>query len=115
MTAIDKTKLWIAALMALAAFYFGFHGDPATPLAHRAGALLGGLVAAAGLLWFSQPGRDFMVYCRESALEVRKVVWPKKDETIRMTGVVLVFVTIVALFLWMVDAILASLLSLVAL
>ena len=32
-----------------------------------------------------------------------------------MTGVVLVFVTVVALFLWLVDAILAGLLSLVAL
>ena len=115
MTAFDKTKLWVAALLALTAIYFGFHGDPATPLAQRAGALLGGLVAAAALIWFSQPGRDFLVYCRESALEVRKVVWPKKDETIRMTGVVLVFVTVVALFLWLVDAILAGLLSLVAL
>ena len=115
MTALDKTKLWIAALLAVAAFYFGFHGDPATPLAHRAGALFGGLIAAAAIVWFSQPGREFLAYCKESTLEVRKVVWPKKDETIRMTGVVLVFVTVVALFLWLVDAILAGLLSLVAL
>ena len=115
MTVFDKTKLWIAALLVLVAIYFGFHGDPATPLAHRAGALFAGLAMAAALIWFSQPGRDFLAYCRDSATEVRKVVWPKKDETIRMTGVVLVFVTVVALFLWMVDAILAGLLSLVAL
>ncbi len=115
MTALDKAKLWAAALLALGGIYFAFHGDPATPLATRAGALLGGIALSCLLVYFSQPGRDFAVYCRDSALEMRKVVWPKKDETIRMTGVVLAFVAVAALFLWLVDAILAGLLSLVAL
>ncbi|HNA30860.1 MAG TPA: preprotein translocase subunit SecE, partial [Thiobacillaceae bacterium] len=33
----------------------------------------------------------------------RKVVWPTRKETMQMTGVVILFVVVMALFLWMVD------------
>lgn len=42
-------------------------------------------------------------YIRESITELKKVVWPEKSYTIRMTGFVLVFVAILATFIYGVD------------
>lgn len=115
MTAVDKAKLWLAVILAIGGIYYGFHGNPATELTVRAGALIGGIVFAGLLVYFSQPGRDFAEYCRASSIEVRKVVWPRKNETIRMTGIVLVFILVCSLFLWLVDSVLAGLLGFLAL
>ena len=40
----------------------------------------------------------------EQVIELRKVVWPTREETIKTTGFVLIAVIIVAIFLWIVDA-----------
>jgi preprotein translocase subunit SecE len=45
---------------------------------------------------------------RESWIELKKVVWPTRKETIQSTGLVLAFVFVMAVFLWGVDWILAS-------
>lgn len=42
-------------------------------------------------------------YIRESITELKKVVWPEKSYTIRMTGFVLVFVAILTAFIYGVD------------
>ncbi|MDO9482457.1 MAG: preprotein translocase subunit SecE, partial [Hydrogenophaga sp.] len=44
--------------------------------------------------------------------EAKKVVWPTRKETIQMTGVVMAFVVVMALFLWAVDSILMWLVKL---
>jgi preprotein translocase SecE subunit len=54
----------------------------------------------------------FVVYARESVIETRKVVWPTRKETMQSTGLVLAFVFVMAVFLWGVDSILASLIRL---
>jgi preprotein translocase subunit SecE len=41
---------------------------------------------------------------KETRIELRKVVWPTRQETIKTTGFVLIAVIIVAIFLWIVDA-----------
>ncbi|XQU69301.1 preprotein translocase subunit SecE [Cupriavidus sp. H18C1] len=44
-----------------------------------------------------------MGFARESYREVRKVVWPTRKEAGQMTGLVFVFVVVMALFLWSAD------------
>ena len=56
--------------------------------------------------WTSAPGRQFAVYAQESWVETKKVVWPSRKETVQTTGMVMVFVLIMAVFLWIVDALL---------
>lgn len=51
-------------------------------------------------------GRSTLKFLRDSHLEVRRVVWPTRQETIQMTGVVFVMVMLVALIIWLVDSIL---------
>jgi preprotein translocase subunit SecE len=50
-------------------------------------------------------------FLREVRTELKKVTWPAKKDTLSATGVVLVAVFIVALFLGIVDSGLASLIK----
>ena len=42
-------------------------------------------------------------FFRETIGELRKVSWPTREEAINMTIIVLVVMTTVSLFLWMID------------
>ena len=114
MTALEKIKLWSAAVIVVASVYVAGYELGAQHPAARFGVLVGGLVMAAGLVWFSASGRFFVNYVRAAQVELRKVIWPTKEETLRMTGVVLIFVLIVMSFLWVVDFILSGLLEVLA-
>ena len=49
-------------------------------------------------------GRSTLKFLRDSHLEVRRVVWPTRQETVQMTGVVFVMVVLVSLIIWLVDS-----------
>ena len=50
-------------------------------------------------------GRNFIA---ESQFEMRKVVWPTRDETIKTTGIIIVVVIVLSLLLGLIDLILKS-------
>ena len=54
----------------------------------------------------TQKGKWTINFFKESRLELRKVVWPTKDETMKTTLVVAVMVIVLALILWGMDGIL---------
>ena len=63
-----------------------------------------GLFVVAGLVgYFSAPGKEFGIYAKESVDEAKKVVWPTRKETLQSTGIIFVFVLVMAIFLWSVD------------
>ena len=101
---VERIKMALAALIAvggLAAFYAMVDKQP---LVVRLGALLGAFAVATAVMWFTQAGREFVAFARESWEEAKRVVWPTRKEALQTTGVVFLFVFIMALFLWMVDA-----------
>src|SRR5688572_6349562 len=101
----DKIKLVLAVLLVIAGVAgFYYWGDKA--LIVRIGSVLAGLVAATVVSWTSTPGKQFAVFAQEAVTETKKVVWPSRKETVQTTGMVLVFVLIMAVFLWIVDALL---------
>ena len=53
--------------------------------------------------WMSAPGREFAIFAREALVEVKKVVWPTRKETMQTTAAVFAFVVVMALFLWVSD------------
>jgi preprotein translocase subunit SecE len=109
---VDNFKLLAAALL-VAAGIAGFYLLSDMPTVVRVVAVLAGLATAAGVAWFTAPGRQFFAFSQESVTEARKVVWPTRKETMQMTGVVAVFVFVMALFLWMVDGSLLWLVKLI--
>ena len=100
----ERIKIGLAALIAvggLAAFYWLVDRQP---LVVRLAALLGAFAVAVVVMWFTQAGRTFAAFSRESWEEAKRVVWPTRKEALQTTGVVFVFVFVMALFLWAVDA-----------
>ena len=59
----------------------------------------------------TQKGKTFINFAKESRTEVRKVVWPTRQETMQTTLVVLVATVIMGLILWGLDGILLRLVS----
>lgn len=100
----DKAKLAFTVLLALGGFVVFYVLD-----AQKAAgwvqwiALFVLLIAAVGVFTTSSWGKEFMAYVRDSAREVKKVVWPKPKEAMQMTLYVFAFVVVVAIFLWCAD------------
>ncbi|MEO1766406.1 preprotein translocase subunit SecE [Thiobacter sp. AK1] len=105
----DKLKLALAALLVVAGLT-GFYALASKPMALRVLAVVGGVAAAALVAWFTAPGRQFVAFARESVAEAKRVVWPTRKEAMQTTGVVFVFVVLMALFIFVVDASLGAIL-----
>lgn len=101
-TGADKAKLAAAAALvigSLVAFYLLGQKD----MWLRVVVLLAGLIAAVGVFFVSESGKQLIAYGRESVREVKKVVWPTRKEAVQMTGYVFAFVVVMAVFLWITD------------
>ena len=101
----DLVKLVIAALVVIAAVA-GFYvfDDQSTPL--RVAGLLAATGVAAWVGLQTEPGRRFWNFLQDAQLEVRKVVWPTRQETLQTTLLVIGVVILAALILWGLDAVL---------
>ena len=104
-TVTSKADLVLVTLAVLAAIagVLGFTFLTEQPTLARVGVLIGGLVVAIVIAWFSQSGKRFLAYARESYEETKRVVWPSRKETVSTTGIVFGFVVIMAIFLFLVD------------
>jgi preprotein translocase subunit SecE len=104
-TVTSKSDLALVTLAVLAAVagVLGFTFLTDQPTLVRVGVLIGGLIAAIVIAWFSQSGKRFLAYARESYEETKRVVWPSRKETVSTTGIVFGFVVIMAIFLFLVD------------
>lgn len=102
-SAADKAKVALAVVVVLAGVVGFYLLGEQRPLVLRVASVLGGLVLGVVIAWFSEPGRRFIGFARESYHETRRVVWPDKKETLQSTLAVFAFVFFMALFLWVVD------------
>ena len=102
----DTLKWLFAALLlggAVTAFYY--YGEESLLL--RVIGLLIVAGTAAAIAFTTDKGRAAWEFMRDSRTELRKVVWPTRKETTQTTLVVFGVVTLVAIFLWMVDGLLS--------
>lgn len=102
---VSNTKwgIWLPVAVIVAAFLAYFYA-PASSSAYVSMAILvGGFVIAALLFFVSPSGKQFIAFSRDAYREARKVVWPTRVDVLKLTGVVVVFVIIMALFIWGVD------------
>jgi preprotein translocase subunit SecE len=54
----------------------------------------------------TKTGIKFLTFAKESRIELRKVVWPTRQETMQTTLIIAVMVVILALMLWGIDGML---------
>ena len=62
-------------------------------------------------LRFSKPGNDFTAYAKAAKAEIRKVVWPGRDDVVSATIAVGIAVVIFSVLVSLLDAMLVKLLS----
>jgi preprotein translocase subunit SecE len=99
---IDIVKLVFSVLFlvaGLAAFYYFAE----YALLYRVLALVAVVSVALFMLLTTDMGRSFRDFMQESKQEVRKVVWPSRQETTQTTLMVFAMVFVVGLILWILD------------
>ncbi|MEN1930126.1 preprotein translocase subunit SecE [Luteimonas sp. MJ250] len=98
-SAADIAKYVAASLLllgGLVAFYW-FDGQWPTPL--RVLAVVAGVAAALVVFLTSAKGVQMRGFLSEARFELRKVVWPTRQEAMRMSWVVMLVVVIISLLL----------------
>ncbi len=99
---------WLVAIAlvgsAIVAFYV--YSDESTLM--RVGGLLASVVLAAGIAWGTTQGQILWGMTNNAYAELRRVIWPTRTETTQTSLVVLALVIAFAIFLWLVDMVLAG-------
>ncbi|MDM8547540.1 preprotein translocase subunit SecE [Candidatus Venteria ishoeyi] len=106
--AVNKSDLlkwavaWLLLVAGLAGFYY--FSDSSTLLRVLGLLLTAGVFVAIALT--TDKGQSIWSFAKDSRTEVRKVVWPSRQETLQTTLIVIVVVIIMALLIWLVDSLL---------
>src|SRR5580698_4564179 len=101
-SATDTVLMSLSGLAILGGIW-AFYWFDDQPLALRVVMVLAGVLAGIGLAWFSWYGREFWQFALAARVELRKVVWPEREETIKTTYVVFIFAIVMGLFFWGLD------------
>ena len=102
---MDTVKLGIALLI-LGVGVAGFYYYEAEALLYRVLGLLALVLVALGVVYTTRLGQSIVGFGSEARAEVRKVVWPTRQETIQTTMMVIFAVILIGIFLWLVDMVL---------
>ena len=103
---LDIVKLVVALLIVTSAVVAFYYYSDSSILVRVVGLLAATGVAVAIALQTDQ-GRHVWGFFKESQIEVRKVVWPTRQETVQTTLIVILMVVVVAIFMWVLDIFLA--------
>jgi len=104
--------LYVVAVLLIAAGVFVYTWFDQWNSTLRVAAVVAGLVAALAVFMMSAKGRDTRSFLAESRFELRKVVWPTRQEAMRLTWVVIVVVIAMSLILASFDWVIRWLLKL---
>ncbi|MFP6806068.1 MAG: preprotein translocase subunit SecE [Pseudomonadales bacterium] len=100
---LDAAK-WLLILAVVAVGIYGNTYYAAVTLLYRAlaGVVIAGIIVAIGLQ--TEKGRAVWDLAKEARVEVRKVVWPTRQETTQTTLIVVAVVIFVGMILWGLDS-----------
>ena len=101
-TFVDTAKLVLAAVIALVGFVAYYYFGEASVLL-RALAVLAAAGIAAFVALQSAQGQALWRFVQASRVELRKVVWPTRDETFKTTLTVLVLAVVGGTIFWLLD------------
>lgn len=109
-SAIDWV-LWLLAITLLIAAtqinHLQAYWMPASNLWVRVAVIIACVVLALGLLYATHQGKGFVRLLKDARMELRRVSWPTKQDTLTTTWHVLIVVVVTAIVLWCFDYVLA--------
>ena len=101
-TIVDLGKL-IASIAILLSSIVVYYLFPQISIVIRALAIIFALVIGSFIFLQTIRGKILWDFLQGSRVEIRKVIWPTKQETIQTTLTVFVFVLILGIFFWLLD------------
>ena len=101
-TGADKVKAVVAVLLVLGGIT-GYYLLAAQPVWVRWLSVVAGLALAAVVVALSAYGRGLKQFVLDARVELRKIVWPTRQETGQVTLAVFIFVIVAGVFFWLVD------------
>ncbi|MCK5719877.1 MAG: preprotein translocase subunit SecE [Thiomargarita sp.] len=102
----DNIK-WLVVISLLASSMFGFYYfNEQYSLLIRVISLLIIIGLATFVALTTDKGIRTKNFIQQTNIEVRKVVWPTRQETVQMTGIVILMVILVTVIIWVMDSIL---------
>jgi len=104
---LDIVKLVVAAALAIGSTVAFYWFADQWPMWARVLVVLAGLGSGIAVALTSAPGIQFRKFLRDAQIEVRKVVWPTRQETWQTTLIVAVAVLIIGILIWIIDMILS--------
>lgn len=99
---LDTIKLLTALLLVICAVV-GFYIYADQSLLLRVVGLMTAVAIAVVVALQTGKGRHIWAFVQDAQIEVRKVVWPTRQETVQTTLIVMLMVVLVAIFLWFLD------------
>lgn len=104
---------WLVVAALVAVGVVGNQYFSAEPVLYRVLGLVVLAAVAAFVAFQTARGQAFAVLLKEARVEIRKVVWPTRQETMQATLIVVAVVLVMALLLWGLDSLLGWLVSLI--
>ncbi|WP_144211909.1 preprotein translocase subunit SecE [Shewanella donghaensis] len=109
---LDIVKWGIAAIL-VAAAVIGNQAFGEASVVVRALGVIVAFVIAAFIALQTVKGKEALSFAREAHIEVRKVVWPTRQEALNTTFIVLAATAVVAVILWGFDWVLLRVVNLI--
>ena len=109
---LDTFKLLLAVAMLILGIVGFYYYEAESQLYRVLGVVFAAMVAIA-ISSTTTLGKNIIGFGREARMEVRKVVWPTRQETVQTTFMVIVAVIIIGIFLWLIDMVLAEAIQLI--
>lgn len=109
-TPLDRL-LWLCAIVLVGGaifgnFYYTQHiviDESSLGRFGRTSIVIAVIIAGLAVTLFTNKGHALLTFAREAYVELRKVVWPTRQEAVQTTIIVFVGVCVVSLFLYLCD------------
>ena len=101
----DTVKLMTAVLVLIAGVVGFYYFEDESHLLRVLG-MLAVVAAAFGIVATTDKGQRSIAFVKDARIEVRKVVWPTRQEALQTTVAVLFMVVLAAIMLWLIDMLL---------
>jgi len=103
--ALDLIKSVLSAALIVASIGAYYYFPDASVLARAVG-IVASLAIAITVFLTTVRGRELWRFIQTSRIELRKVVWPTRQETLQTAVAVVVFALIMGVFFWLLDMLL---------
>jgi len=102
---LDSLKFLIAIALLVGGIWQFYYFEEESQL-YRILGILAFVALAMGVMYTTRLGYGLWLFARDARTEVRKVIWPTRQETMQTTLMVVVMVILVGIMLWLIDMVL---------